>query len=71
MEKIGMLLIIIGLAISFSTAFTFLSCYKVVETGKIEVTRYKYSISMDLSLLRLSKWGLVGSIYGNHLIKTE
>ena len=41
MKKIGIILVVIGLGLSIFTAFTFFTKEKVVEIGKVEITRDK------------------------------
>jgi hypothetical protein len=41
MKKVGIIIIIIGLAITIFTAFTFFTKEKVVDIGAIEITRDK------------------------------
>jgi hypothetical protein len=41
MKKIGIILVVIGLGLSVFTAFTFFTRDKVVEIGKVEITRDK------------------------------
>ena len=41
MRKIGIIIIIIGLGLTLFSAFTFFSKEKVVEIGKLEITRDK------------------------------
>ncbi len=39
MKKIGIIIIIIGLGLTIFTAFTFFTREKVVDIGKIQITR--------------------------------
>ena len=39
MKNIGILIIIIGLGLTIFTAFTFFTSEKVVDLGKVEITR--------------------------------
>jgi uncharacterized protein YjeT (DUF2065 family) len=41
MKKVGIVLIIIGLVLTIFTAFTFFTKEKVVDIGKVEITRDK------------------------------
>ena len=41
MKKFGIILVVIGLGLSIFTAFTFFTKEKVVEIGKVEITRDK------------------------------
>jgi LPXTG-motif cell wall-anchored protein len=41
MKKIGIIIIIIGLGLTLFSAFTFFSKEKVVDIGKLEITRDK------------------------------
>ena len=41
MKKVGIILLIIGLALTIFTAFTFFTKEKVVDIGKVEITRDK------------------------------
>jgi LPXTG-motif cell wall-anchored protein len=41
MKKIGIIIIIIGLGLTLFSAFTFFSKEKVVDIGKLEITREK------------------------------
>jgi hypothetical protein len=41
MKKAGIIIILIGLALTIFTAFTFSTREKVVDVGKIEITRDK------------------------------
>lgn len=41
MKKVGIVLIILGLVLTIFTAFTFFTKEKVVDIGKVEITRDK------------------------------
>jgi hypothetical protein len=41
MKNFGIILVIIGLALTIFTAFTFFTREKVVDLGKVEITRDK------------------------------
>jgi hypothetical protein len=41
MKKIGIIIIIVGLALTFFTAFTLFTKEKVVDLGAIEITKSK------------------------------
>ena len=41
MKKVGIIIIIIGLGITLFTAFTFFTKEKVVDIGKLEISRDK------------------------------
>lgn len=41
MKKIGIITILIGLALTIFTAFTFFTKEKVIDMGKLEITRNK------------------------------
>jgi hypothetical protein len=41
MKKIGIAIIILGLGLTLFTAFTFFTREKVVDLGKVEITREK------------------------------
>jgi hypothetical protein len=41
MKNFGIILLIVGLGLSIFTAFTFFTREKVVEIGKVEITRDK------------------------------
>ena len=41
MKKIGIIIIIVGLGLTLFSAFTFFSKEKVVDIGKLEITRDK------------------------------
>jgi hypothetical protein len=41
MKKIGIIIIIVGLALTFFTAFTLFTKEKVVDLGAIEITKNK------------------------------
>jgi hypothetical protein len=41
MKNLGIILVVIGLGLSIFTAFTFFTKEKVVEIGKVEITRNK------------------------------
>lgn len=41
MKKVGIIIIIIGLGLTIFTAFTFFTKEKVVDIGKVEITRNK------------------------------
>jgi len=41
MKKVGIIILVIGLGLSIYTSFTFFTKKKVVEIGKVEITRDK------------------------------
>jgi hypothetical protein len=41
MKKVGIIILLLGLALTIFTAFTFFTKEKVVDVGKIEITRNK------------------------------
>jgi hypothetical protein len=41
MKKAGILVILLGLGLTFFTAFTFFTKEKVIDIGKVEITRNK------------------------------
>ncbi len=41
MKKVGIFIIILGLALTIFTSFTFFTKEKVVDLGKVEITRSK------------------------------
>jgi hypothetical protein len=41
MKKVGIIIILLGLGLTIFTAFTFFTKEKVVDIGKVEITRNK------------------------------
>jgi hypothetical protein len=62
MKKAGIIIIIIGLALTIFTAFTFFTREKVVDLGKIEITANKPHSLKWSPLVGLAVMGVGGVV---------
>jgi hypothetical protein len=62
MKKVGIFIIIVGLGLTIFTAVTFFSREKVVDLGKVEITRNKPHHLNWSPLIGLAVMGLGGVI---------
>jgi hypothetical protein len=63
MKKISIIMMIIGLAITIFTAFTVFTKEKVVDIGKIEITRDKPHHLNWSPLIGIAVMGIGGAVF--------
>lgn len=62
MKKAGIFIILVGLALTIFTAFTFFTKEKVVDIGKIEITRNKPHYLNWSPLIGIAVMGIGGVV---------
>jgi hypothetical protein len=63
MKRIGIVLIIIGLGLTLFTAFTYFTKEKVVDIGKVEITRNKPHHLNWSPLIGIAVMGIGGAAF--------
>jgi hypothetical protein len=63
MKKVGVFIILVGLALTIFTAITFFTREKVVDLGKVEITRDKPHHINWSPLIGIAVIGIGGIVY--------
>ena len=63
MKKVGIIIIVIGLALTLFTAFTYFTKEKIVDIGKIEITADKPHHFSWSPLIGIAVMGIGGVIF--------